>query len=175
MSGPLIVIMGPSGAGKSTIAEALAKAGGWAMLDADAFHSTQNIAKMTAGRPLSDADRASWVEAMRRAVETNGDAPIVLACSSLTRFVQTELARGRDVSPIWILLDVSQPVLAARIKARGQTRGTHFMPVSLLESQLEALNPPVAAHRLEGDRPPARIVDDIINLLQANGLDSTDR
>lgn len=150
----LIIVMGPSGAGKSAIGAALA-----ARLDApfhegDAFHSRQNIAKMRSGTPLTDDDRVHWVEAILKAIDTS-DAPIaVLACSALTPFVQRHLRGSARYRPIFLLLDAPRNVLAERIRGRVD----HFMPTSLLGSQLDALVPPEDAIILDASQPIEEVV-----------------
>ncbi len=145
----LVVIMGVAGSGKSTTGQALAKSGGWPFIEADRHHSDANRAKMTAGTPLTDADRVDWVASMAAAVATSAAPRVVLACSALTPFVQTSLQDqcGRAVHFVW--LDVPKEVLAKRMTRR---KG-HFMPASLLDSQLTALTVPPDVHRVDGTLP----------------------
>ncbi|MCW3493408.1 gluconokinase [Microbacterium sp. SSM24] len=133
-----IVVMGVSGSGKSTVAAALAGRVGGVYLDADDFHPPANVAKMTAGIPLTDEDRMPWLalvaEAMVSAERRDGTA--VVACSALRRTYRDALrAVAGDV--FFVQLDGSPELLAARIGARAD----HFMPSSLLASQLALLEP----------------------------------
>jgi gluconokinase len=134
----LVIIMGVAGSGKSSIAEALAASGGWPFIEADDHHSAANKQKMASGTPLTDADRADWVGSLCRAVSARPEARVILACSALTPYVQDGLRAGAGRACRFVLLDVPREELARRIAARQD----HFMPVSLLDSQLEALQPP---------------------------------
>lgn len=131
-----IVVMGVSGAGKSTIAAAIAREIGGVFLDADDLHPPANVAKMTAGIPLTDEDRMPWLalcgEALVHARE-RGEVP-VLACSALRRRYRDAI---RTVSPdtYFVQLDGSPELLAARVSGRAG----HFMPPALLASQLQTL------------------------------------
>ncbi|WP_240642101.1 gluconokinase [Microbacterium sulfonylureivorans] len=139
-----LVVMGVAGSGKSTVAIALAAELGGAYLDADDFHPAANVAKMAAGIPLTDDDRMPWLRVVGEAMaaETAQDRLAVVACSALRRYYRDTLRRaGGDV--FFVQLDGSPELLAARINARTD----HFMPPSLLASQLAALEP------LEADEP----------------------
>jgi gluconokinase len=153
----LIIIMGVAGSGKSSIAEALSEAEGWPFVEADVHHSAANKEKMASGTPLTDADRADWVCSMGETVAEMPDSRVVLACSALTPFVQTALRQQSDRRCLFVLLDVPKAELARRISARGD----HFMPVSLLDSQLASLQPPADVIRVDGTAKPAALVDDI--------------
>jgi gluconokinase len=139
-SAPLLVVMGVSGCGKSTLAEAIAERGNWNYLDADDFHPPANVAKMRSGEPLTDADRAGWLEILHdKLSETFGEGRgLVLACSALRRRYRDAL-RGFDRLPvIFVLLHGDRAILEKRL----QSRPGHFMPASLLESQLATLELP---------------------------------
>ncbi len=139
MSLPPLVVMGVSGSGKTTVAEALAaRIGDAQFLDADDFHPAANRAKMHAGVPLDDVDRAPWLDAVGRAmrdVTRTGRTP-VMACSALR---QAHRRRILAVEPqaFFVFLDVPRDELNRRLHAR---KG-HFMPASLLDSQLATLEP----------------------------------
>ena len=159
----LIVIMGVAGSGKTSIASALAGQAGWPFMEADEHHSAANKTKMAAGTPLTDEDRASWVDSMSKASAAMPEPRIVLACSALTPFVQTGLRQGSGRRCRFVMLDVPKAELARRIAARAD----HFMPVSLLDSQLEALTVPEDALRIAADRELEDIVADIQAALDA--------
>ncbi|WP_328444735.1 MULTISPECIES: gluconokinase [unclassified Amycolatopsis] len=139
----VIVVMGVSGSGKTTTGTALADALGVEYAEADSFHPQANIDKMTAGHPLTDADRAPWLESIAGWIRAHQDTGGVVTSSALKRRYRDVLRTGGDV---WFAhLHGDREVLAERMK----TRKGHFMPVSLLESQLADLEP------LEPDEPGA--------------------
>lgn len=135
MNSPRIVVMGVSGAGKSTVGAELAALLEVPFEDADALHPESNVAKMTAGTPLTDADRHPWlgVVGQRLADAPNG---LVMACSALKRAYRDAI-RAAAPDTLFVLLEVPKATLADRVTHRPG----HFMPVSLLDSQLEALEP----------------------------------
>ena len=136
---PPLVIMGVSGCGKSTVAEALAaRIDGGEYLDGDDLHPASNVAKMSAGRPLDDVDRAPWLTRVGRALAESaaaGRSPVI-ACSALKRVYRQRIL-AEEPAAFFVLLDVDRDELVRRMHAR---RG-HFMPVSLLSSQLATLEP----------------------------------
>lgn len=125
--------MGVSGSGKSTVGEALSRALGRPFIDADALHPPASIAKMSAGVALDDADRAPWLAAVAAWLKQHPGG--VVACSALKRRYRDVL---RAAGPVrFVHLHVPEGALAARLGGRAG----HFMPGSLLRSQLEALEP----------------------------------
>ncbi len=146
--------MGVAGSGKTTAGEALSAATGWPFIDADAHHSEANRARMAAGTPLTDADRAGWVTSIARSVQAAPEDRLILACSALTPFVQRALQDQCERQVHFVWLDVPEGLLAERMA----TRPGHFMPVSLLRSQLDALTVPEAALRMDGTQPLADLV-----------------
>jgi gluconokinase len=133
-----IVVMGVSGAGKTEVGRAVAALVGGLFEDADDFHSEEAKAKMGRGLALTDEDRWPWLERLRRRIEevrTRGQV-YVLACSAL-RAVYRERLRGADglEGVRFVLLDGGQALIAERM---GRRQG-HYMPLSLLESQLAIL------------------------------------
>jgi len=139
-----VVLMGVAGSGKSSVMAAVGARLGWPALEGDALHPPANVAKMAAGSPLSDADRAPWLEAVGdwiSAREAERQSSLV-TCSSLRRAYRDVLRRGRP--SVWFVhLDAPRNVLEARIRRREG----HFMPASMLDSQLATLEP------LESDEP----------------------
>lgn len=165
----LVIVMGPAGAGKTTVGAALAAALGWAFHDADDFHTPEARARMRAGVPLDDADRAPWLARLADlVVETIADGrSAVLACSALRRAYRRALvppgAAGRCVRIVH--LEAPPAVLAERLAGRPG----HFFPPALLDSQLAALEPPDG-----GDEPApvltvdaTRPVDELVAALRA--------
>jgi gluconokinase len=126
--------MGVSGSGKTAIASALAARLGWRFIDADDLHPAANIAKMSAGIPLTDEDRAPWLAEVARQLASDG--PAVAACSALKRAYRDTIAEA-----VPGVVFVYRAVAAATLEARMRTRPGHFMPVALLKSQLAVLEP----------------------------------
>ena len=130
--------MGVSGCGKSSIGQRLADALQVPFIEGDSFHSAQNVAKMAAGRPLTDDDRAGWLQALQtqiRNARTNNTG-LVLSCSALKRRYRDVLRAGDSTLRFAHLLG-TRDLIAARMEARTG----HYMPLSLLDSQLAVLEP----------------------------------
>lgn len=132
---PSLVLMGVSAAGKTVVGRDAAARAGVTFLDADDLHPAANVAKMAAGHPLDDADRAPWLDAVGAALRDH--RPCIMACSALKRSYR---ARLRELAPatLFALLDVPRPVLEQRLEKRAG----HYMPPSLLDSQLATLESP---------------------------------
>ncbi|WP_229422142.1 gluconokinase [Massilia aquatica] len=130
------VVMGVSGCGKSTVGQALAQELGVPFVEGDQFHPPANVAKMSAGMPLDDDDRAGWLLALQARIREAraGGAGLVLSCSALKRRYR-DLLREGDPALRFAHLDGPRELIAARMQARAG----HYMPPSLLESQLRDL------------------------------------
>jgi gluconokinase len=130
--------MGVSGSGKTTVGEALASALGWRFVEGDSFHPEANVAKMSAGIPLDDADRRPWLEAL--AVEIGKDDAAgrssVIGCSALKRTYR-DILRGGAPRVRFLHVHGDREVLAERVSDRPG----HFFPPELLDSQLATLEP----------------------------------
>jgi gluconokinase len=151
----VVMVMGVAGSGKTTVGRALAVALGWKFRDADEFHPAANVAKMAAGLPLDDADRAPWLAAIRAYAAhclANGENAIV-TCSALKeryrRLLTLDPARIK-----WVYLRGDYGLLCRRLANR---RG-HFMKPDMLRSQLAALEPPRDALVLDVAEPPKTLV-----------------
>ncbi|GAA2434893.1 gluconokinase [Actinomadura vinacea] len=135
----VIVVAGVSGSGKSTVGEALAGRLGWEYAEADDFHSPANIAKMSAGVPLTDEDRLPWLRAIAGWIGERVEAadPGVVTCSALKRSYRKLLAGGRPEVRL-VLLDGDRDMIARRMRARSG----HFFKPGLLDSQFRDLERP---------------------------------
>lgn len=138
MSRQQIVVMGVSGSGKSTIAGMLGRALGWSFAEGDDFHPAANVRKMAEGHPLTDEDRRPWLQAIRdwMTAEALAGRDSVISCSALKREYRDVLRQGPG-RLTFVLLAVDRDVLKSRLERRPQ----HFMPATLLESQLRTLEP----------------------------------
>jgi len=137
----IIVVMGVSGCGKTTVGRMLGEALGWPFFDADDFHPEANVAKMRAGIPLTDDDRWPWLDrlvAEMGAIDHRGDHA-VLGCSALRQAYRDRLARAGDVRFVYLKGD--RDTIAARLASRSG----HYMPPTLLDSQLATLEEPTDA------------------------------
>lgn len=153
-----IVLMGPAGAGKTTVGERLAQSLGWVFVEGDDLHPPENIAKMRSGVPLTDADRLPWLEAVRRRIEQclAEQRGVVVACSALRRRYRRHLCT--DPSSVrFVYLKGAYALLRDRLADR---RG-HFLPKSLLESQLRILEEPTDVLVVDASLPPDVIAADI--------------
>ena len=154
--------MGVAGSGKTTVASLFANKTGATFYDGDDFHPPDNIAKMRGGVPLTDGDRAQWLEALRkiigRACAANEFA--VLTCSALKARYRERL-QGGDPRVQFVHLTGPRSLLEERLKSR---RG-HFMPPGLLDSQLAALEPPSEALTFSCEMPPEEIVSALVQTL----------
>ncbi len=160
-----LVVMGVSGSGKSTIGQALAARLSWRFEDGDRFHPLGNVAKMSAGQPLTDEDRWPWLRAIAAEIDRACGAGerVVMACSALRRAYRDILVHGRNEIRM-VYLDGTEPLIASRLSRR---KG-HFMPPGLLASQFATLEPPGADERpvtVSIDAPVEKIVDDVLDQL----------
>jgi gluconokinase len=145
-----LVVMGVSGSGKSTVAAGIAEALGLGFVDGDGLHAPESVARMQAGTPLTDADRWPWLAriAARLADADASPAGLVIACSALRRAYRDKIRAGAP-GVRFVFLDGP----AELIRARMAGRSGHYMPESLLASQLATLEPPGA------DEPDVRRLD----------------
>jgi len=130
-----VVVMGVSGSGKTAVGEALRDELGWTFAEGDDFHPEANVVKMRSGEPLTDADREPWLEALRAWTErqaAEGRSTLV-TCSALRR-VYRDVLRGADPATFFLHLHGEEDLLLERMSGRQ-----HFMPASLLRSQLDTL------------------------------------
>jgi gluconokinase len=133
---PLIVVMGVSGSGKTTVGKALAAELGVPFMDADDLHPAANVAKMAAGHPLTDDDRWPWLARVGRELAEAKNTGLVIACSALKRAYRAAILSAEPRAR-FVDLEGSRDLLASRMAHREG----HFMPLSLLDSQLATLEP----------------------------------
>lgn len=163
---PIIVVMGVSGAGKTTVGSALAQRLGAAFVEADDYHPEANKRLMASGRPLGDKERWPWLQAV--AAETmkkrqEGAAGVVVACSALRRRYRDRLRKL--LGPLFFIHLHGDPAL---VRTRMAERRGHFMPVSLLESQMATLEPleaDEAGVSLDIARPGDEMVNEALAIL----------
>lgn len=155
--------MGPSGSGKTVVGAVLATRLGLPFIDADDLHPDANVAKMSAGTPLTDDDRWPWLDIVAAALR-DAEGGAVVACSALARRYRDRIRAGAP-DAVFVELEVSPEELARRMSTRE-----HFMPSSLLASQLAALEPLADDERgvvVVNDRPPIEVADQAIERLRA--------
>lgn len=131
-----LILMGVCGSGKTTIAEILAQRSGFELVEADEFHPAENVEKMSKGQPLTDEDRWPWLEKLSNWLQKQDSAGkrTVVTCSALKRIYRDKL-RLADVPLIFVHLDGPRELLLKRLSHRTD----HFMPASMLDSQLDTL------------------------------------
>jgi carbohydrate kinase (thermoresistant glucokinase family) len=150
--------MGVAGSGKTTIGQLLGQHLGIKFFDGDDFHTSGNVQKMSSGQPLTDEDRVDWLSSLSDLIE--GEGPIVLACSALKKSYRKLLADS-ETDLRFVFLDITPEVASARLKSRD----SHFMPVSLIESQFQALERPKGAITINAENSVDRILDELKRLL----------
>jgi gluconokinase len=162
----ILVLMGVTGSGKTTIGTKLAAAEHWEYAEGDDYHSEANKAKMHAGIPLTDEDRAPWLARLHELLlswyrsGTNG----VLACSALRQAYRDQLSEGIPKSALrFVLLEVPRDVLEHRLAERKN----HYMSPALLDSQIATLETPRDAIRVPGDLPPDEVVRKIMDVVRS--------
>lgn len=163
-----LVVMGVAGSGKSTLAAALSRQLGWACAEADDFHPEANIAKMSQGIPLQDDDRWPWLGEIRNWMTAHAAAgqSTVLTCSALKRGYR-HLLSGADGRVVFLHLDGGADLISQRM----QGRVGHFMPPTLLPSQLATLEPlsqeelDAGSLRLDISRPPEELAAAVVQAL----------
>lgn len=158
MNTRVLLVMGVSGSGKTTIGQALAQSLGWVFADADDYHPEPNRRKMQQGQALSDTDREPWLLRLRALIEEHlgSGQPLVLACSALKERYRQTLTQGLSGVEV-VFLQGNRELIAARMQNRE-----HFMPVSLLESQLSALEPPKEAIAVDISQSIQTIVERVL-------------
>ncbi|MEM7746398.1 MAG: gluconokinase [Paracoccaceae bacterium] len=133
-----LIVMGVTGCGKTTVGALLAGRLGAVFLDGDDYHPADNVAKMSAGTPLSDDDRWPWLDRLGVVIEDAvRQGRVVLACSALRRVYRDRISAACSEPPLFIHLSGARDLIHGRMAARRE----HYMPVALLDSQIETLEP----------------------------------
>ena len=164
----ILIIMGVTGTGKTTVGHLLVAKTGWEFAEGDDFHSRANVAKMEAGTPLTDADRAPWLATLHEQIMDwhNRRVNAVLTCSALKQQYRDTLSAGLDSSEVrFVVLVAPKEVLEERLSRR---KG-HFMNPRLLDSQLATLEDPKDALHISVDNSPETAVRQIMRDL---GMDA---
>ena len=155
----IVLVMGVAGVGKTTIGEALARALGARFIDADDYHPPENVAKMKAGIPLGDEDRWPWLQRLNGILKDEQKA--VLACSALKASYRQRLSQGiLDFTTVYLYAS------AELIRSRMAMRTHRYMPATLLESQIAALEPPADAIAVDVAATPKACVAAILTELR---------
>jgi len=166
---PAIVIMGPSGCGKSTLGRALAAHLDWTFVEGDELHPQTNIEKMSAGIALTDEDRIHFLENVGKIIRENESQGVVASCSALKRAYRS-LIRTYVPEVLFVLPPSGKAQLLENMKIRGD----HFMPVSLVDSQLADLELPEAdegALNLENMKSIQKAIEEIETFLKPEAGD----
>ncbi|PFG35572.1 gluconokinase/beta-N-acetylhexosaminidase [Flavimobilis soli] len=161
---PAVVVMGVSGCGKSTIGALVAHELGVPFVDGDSLHPVENVAKMAGGTPLTDEDRWPWLAEVGRVLATS-EGGVVVACSALRRAYRDAIVAAAPAA-VMVHLHGTREVLGARLEGRSD----HFMPASLLDSQLATLEPLEEDERgfvVDVDQEVPAILDEVRTRLSA--------
>jgi gluconokinase len=158
----IVVVIGVAGSGKTTVGTMLANAMNCPFLEGDSLHSTENIAKMSHGIPLTDADRVPWLAAIHARIRARFERgqDLVVACSALKHRYRTVLAEGVPIT--WVYLKGSIELIRARLRHRS----SHFMKVDMLASQFAALEEPSDALVVDVSASPRTILERILSQLR---------
>ncbi len=164
---PVLVLMGVSGSGKSTVAGILAGALKWDLQEGDDLHPQSNVEKMSSGEPLTDEDRWPWLETIAEWIRehTENEEPGIITCSALKRRYRDVLAEGSGSNVVFVHLAGTKERLSGRLNARMD----HFMPSSLLDTQLstlEPIEPDENAIVVDVGPKPAKVAENIIDELE---------
>ena len=161
--GPIFYVMGVSGSGKSTVGKLLATELNIPFFDGDDFHPESNIIKMKNGSPLNDDDRYEWLLTLNNLAKKHVKKGAVIVCSALKEKYRTLLSQDIINSTTYIYLEGSFNEISERLNSRK----SHFMPSSLLQSQFNTLEVPKDAITIAIKNTPSEIISKIINEIKA--------
>lgn len=154
----VLVVMGVSGSGKTTVGKLLAEKLKYPFFDGDDFHPEENVKKMSSGLPLTDGDRKDWLLRLNQLALEHRHTGVVIACSALKNTYRGILKAGVGTCMEFVYLEGSFD----QIKARMEKRKDHFMPLELLKSQFEALEPPTNGIKVSITKSPEEMVAKIM-------------
>jgi len=157
----VLVVMGVSGSGKSKIGKLLSKKLNLPFYDGDDFHSEANIEKMSSGTPLNDNDRKEWLIELNKLALKNKKVGAIIACSALKKNYRSILRAGMGNYMAFVYLNGTFELIRSRL----ENRKDHFMPMNLLKSQFDTLEPPSNEISVSIDKSPESIVKDILKQL----------
>ncbi|MEE1964034.1 gluconokinase [Allomuricauda taeanensis] len=158
----VLVVMGVSGTGKTTVGKLLSEKMGYPFFDGDDYHPEENIKKMKTGSPLDDNDRKGWLIRLNQLALEHKKSGAVIACSALKKNYRGLLRAGLGSNIRFIYLNGSFEL----IKSRLENRKGHFMPLELLQSQFDTLEPPLKALTYSVEDEPSKIVGEIVKELK---------
>lgn len=161
---PLFVVMGVSGSGKTTVGRAVAQEVAAPFFEGDDYHPPANVAKMSAGIPLQDADRVQWIDDLMNAINASPASNVVVACSALTRSVRTRIMSQSTRLVRFVHLAADPMVVQQRLDQRGQ----HFMKPGMLPSQLATLERPEEAFVVDASRALPDVCRTIVTFVKSH-------
>lgn len=163
MNPRFVIVMGVAGCGKTSVGKSLAKHLGWDFYDADDFHPPENIAKMTNGIPLNDADRSPWLDSLHILVSSSliQNRPGVLACSALKDSYRQQMLEGNDDAQI-VFLKGNHNLIWSRLSMRKD----HYMKPQMLQSQFETLEEPTNRLTIDVSMSVYDIVQEILKHME---------
>ncbi len=156
------ILMGVAGSGKTTIGQRVSHDLGLPFFEGDDFHPAQNVAKMSSGIPLTDADRVPWIDALVGALNAKQSADAIVACSALSRFVRERIRSELNEPAKFIWLTATPEIIEERLRTRGQ----HYMKAGMLASQFAALQMPHTAHHVSVDKPVEEVAAEVVRIIR---------
>lgn len=162
------ILMGVSGSGKTTIGKRVSQELGLPFFEGDDFHPAENVAKMSSGIPLTDADRVPWIDALVKALNDKQAKDAIVACSALSRFVRERIRSGLKEPAKFIWLSAKPEVIEERLRKRGQ----HYMKAGMLASQFAALQMPHTAQQVSVEQPVEDVVKEVLRIIKSEATAS---